>query len=253
MGWGKMGLDTVLEDERAMLSFVLVHFLERSLSDNLLLNSDVKLLWQKKSGLSSRLIIKLKDNACSCEQLKIDPDCLHNESESKSCSVESNILQLHGLYSPWNFPGQNTGVGRLSLLQGIFLTQGSNPGLLYRRRILYQLSYHFLHYKWFIMFCCKMPKSIATCLADLWAPQCHFGPRFHLQVSFSSCWWLESNSYPYESQVFKMTISRGRREVVPCLCLFLGWKKLFRSPPTDFSLNFIINGWLTSSFLNPSG
>ena len=33
------------------------------------------------------------------------------------------------LYSPWNSPGQNTGVGSLSLLQGIFPTQGSNPGL----------------------------------------------------------------------------------------------------------------------------
>ena len=36
--------------------------------------------------------------------------------------------------------GQNTGVGSLSLLQGIFPTQGSNPGLLHYRRILYQLS-----------------------------------------------------------------------------------------------------------------
>ena len=45
------------------------------------------------------------------------------------------------LYSPWNSPGQNTGVGSLSLLQGIFPTQGSNPGLLHCRRILYQLSH----------------------------------------------------------------------------------------------------------------
>ena len=45
-----------------------------------------------------------------------------------------------GLYSPWNSPGQNTEVGSLSLLQGIFPTQGSNPGLLHCRRILYQLS-----------------------------------------------------------------------------------------------------------------
>ena len=36
-------------------------------------------------------------------------------------------LQPHGLYSPWNSPGQNTGVGSLSLLQGIFPTQGLNP------------------------------------------------------------------------------------------------------------------------------
>ena len=61
--------------------------------------------------------------------------------ESESCSVVSNSLPPHGLYSPWNSPGQNTGVGRLSLLQGIFLTQGLNRSLLHYRQILYQLSY----------------------------------------------------------------------------------------------------------------
>ena len=53
----------------------------------------------------------------------------------------SNSLQPHRLYSPWNSPGQDTGVGSLSLLQGIFPTQGLNPGLLHCRQILYQLSY----------------------------------------------------------------------------------------------------------------
>ena len=53
----------------------------------------------------------------------------------------SDSLWPHGLYSPWNSPGQNTGVGSLSLLQGIFPNQGSNPGLPHCRRILYQLSH----------------------------------------------------------------------------------------------------------------
>ena len=53
----------------------------------------------------------------------------------------ADSLRPHGLYSPWNSPGQNTGVGRLSLLQGIFPTQGLNPGLLHCRRLLYQLSH----------------------------------------------------------------------------------------------------------------
>ena len=44
-------------------------------------------------------------------------------------------------HSPWNSPGQDTGVGSLSLLQGIFPTQGSNPGLPHCRWILYQLSH----------------------------------------------------------------------------------------------------------------
>ena len=61
--------------------------------------------------------------------------------ESESRSVVSDSLQPHGLYSPWNSPGQNTGVGSLSLLQWIFPTQELNQGLLHCRQILHQLSY----------------------------------------------------------------------------------------------------------------
>ena len=59
----------------------------------------------------------------------------------ESHSVMYDSLQPHQLYSPWNSPGQNTGVGSLSLLQGIFPTQGLNPGLPHCRQILYQLSH----------------------------------------------------------------------------------------------------------------
>ena len=52
----------------------------------------------------------------------------------------SNSLQSHGRYRPWNSPDQNTGVSSISLLQGIFPTQGLNRGLLHCRQILYQLS-----------------------------------------------------------------------------------------------------------------
>ena len=59
-----------------------------------------------------------------------------------SCPLtQVRLFATTGLYSPWNSPGQNTGVGSLSLLQGLFSTQGLNPGLLYCRRILYQLSH----------------------------------------------------------------------------------------------------------------
>ena len=51
------------------------------------------------------------------------------------------LLATHGLYSPWNSPGQNTGVGSLSFLQGIFPIQESNPGLPPCRQILYLLSH----------------------------------------------------------------------------------------------------------------
>ena len=52
---------------------------------------------------------------------------------------------VHGcpasLLCPWDFPGKNTRVGCHFLLQGIFLTQGSNLGLLLCRQILYNLSH----------------------------------------------------------------------------------------------------------------
>ena len=53
----------------------------------------------------------------------------------------SKFLRPQGLYSPWNSPDQNTGEGSLSILQGIFPTHGSNPGLPHCRWVLYQLSY----------------------------------------------------------------------------------------------------------------
>ena len=65
---------------------------------------------------------------------------------SKGRSVVSDSLWHHGLrrvrlLSPWNSPGQNTRVGSLSLLKGIFPTLGLNPGLLHCRQTLYQLSH----------------------------------------------------------------------------------------------------------------
>ena len=63
-----------------------------------------------------------------------------------SCSVVFNSLQPHGLQParllyPWNYISKNTGESCHALLQGIFPTQGSNPGLPYCRWILYRLSH----------------------------------------------------------------------------------------------------------------
>ena len=69
----------------------------------------------------------------TCTQIK--------KSQSESGSVMSDSLGPHGLHSPWNSLGQNTGVGSLSLPQGIFPTQGLNPNLPHCRRILYQLRH----------------------------------------------------------------------------------------------------------------
>ena len=90
-------------------------------------------------------------------KITVDSDCNHEikrrlllgrkaminleSEESESLSVISDCLQAHGLYSPWNSSGQNTGeLGSHSLLQGLFPTQGSNPGLLHCRWIFYHRS-----------------------------------------------------------------------------------------------------------------
>ena len=64
----------------------------------------------------------------------VDSSGPQSESESESHSAVYHSLRPHGLYSPRNCPGQNVGVGGLSLLQGVFSTQGSNPGLPHCRR-----------------------------------------------------------------------------------------------------------------------
>ena len=81
--------------------------------------------------------------------LELDAISFSRESSWKwkwSRSVVSDSLWPHGqkptrLCRPWDFPGKNTGVGCHFLLQGIFPTQGLNPGLLHCRQTLYHLSH----------------------------------------------------------------------------------------------------------------
>ena len=91
---------------------------------------------------------------CMSESLHHSPETitmLLTGCESESRSVMSNSWRPHGLHNPWNSPDQNTGVGSHSLLQGFFLTQGSNPGLWHYRQILYQLSHQGSPYKTFLV------------------------------------------------------------------------------------------------------
>ena len=80
-------------------------------------------------------------------KITADGDCSH---ETKRClPLEESYDQPEGKgkllsrvqLSPWDFPGKSTGVSCHFLLQGIFLTQGSNPGLLHCRQTLYPLSH----------------------------------------------------------------------------------------------------------------
>ena len=65
----------------------------------------------------------------------------------ESCSKDSHTAGQRPAQSPfrllcpWDSPGRNTRVGCYALLQGIFPTWGSNPGLLHCRWILYRLSH----------------------------------------------------------------------------------------------------------------
>ena len=89
-------------------------------------------------AIDRRMISAEKDTPHSRANEKPQQD---GERKSESCSVISDSLQPHELYSPWNSPGQNTGVDSLSLFQGIFPTQGSNPGLMHCKQILYHRSH----------------------------------------------------------------------------------------------------------------
>ena len=75
-----------------------------------------------------------------------DTDLCVCPDESVRQSVMSDSLQPHGMQlsrlpCPWDSPDKNTGVRCHALLQEIFPTQGSNPGLSNRRQILYRLSH----------------------------------------------------------------------------------------------------------------
>ena len=69
---------------------------------------------------SSRLFAKGARDLTFPQQRSIYPDTLYYIYESESRSVVSGSFLPPGLYSPWNSPGQNTGVGSCSLLQRIF-------------------------------------------------------------------------------------------------------------------------------------
>ena len=115
----------------------------------------------------------------------------------------SDSLQPHGLYSPWNSPGQNTRVGSLSLCQGIFLTQGSNPGLPHCRRILYQQSH-------------QGSPRILEWVAYPFPSRC-FWPRY--QPGSPA---FEADSLPTELSG-KPTVKRSENQNTPSIWLIIGY------------------------------
>ena len=60
---------------------------------------------------------------------------------SNKYQLLNHVWHFTRLLCPWDFPGNSTGVDWHFLLQGIFPTQGSNPGLPHCRQMLYRLSH----------------------------------------------------------------------------------------------------------------
>ena len=89
---------------------------------------------------SPQASLKLETLCRSCERRGVKPGKSYRQAWKVSVSSRSVMSSPPGS-CPWDSPGKNTGVGCHALLQGIFPTQGSNPGLLHHRQILYHLSH----------------------------------------------------------------------------------------------------------------
>ena len=186
------------------------------------------LFWSSLSELSEMLPPRLKSSFFL--QIKLN-------SQLSSCA-SFYFFQLT-LFYPWGSPGKNTGVGCHFLLQGIFLTQGQNPGLLQCRWILYHLSYT------------KVPVistsgcrfhfgSISSFFLELFlrsSPVAYWAPTdwgVHLSVSylfaFSYCSWS----------------SRGKNTEVVCHSL-LQWTTFVRTLHHDSSI-LCTSTWHGSQF-----
>ena len=106
----------------------------------LLRNGGIRVTKDIHLKLSYLLTFLLSVFPCKCfAHSTVSINIFWKEWRKVKVSVAQSCLTLcDPMDSPWNSPGQNTGVG---ILQGIFPTQGSNSGLPHCRQILYQLSY----------------------------------------------------------------------------------------------------------------
>ena len=103
-------------------------------------------LWVLRASHKRGVCLHQTNKQKSLRMFKVSSFSALSEAASESRSVVSDSLRPHGLYSPWNSLGQNTGVGSHSLPQGIFPTQESNPGLPHCRRTVYRLSHRWSPY-----------------------------------------------------------------------------------------------------------
>ena len=135
------------------------------------------------------------------------------------------------LYSTWNSPCQNTGVGSCFLLQGIFPTQGLNPRLPHCSLILYQLNHQgsprILQWlsnlsllqrifstqesNWDLLHC----RQIAS-QATIYIPIIYVVLTETFLIAKSQCWKIK-NFIPTDSSTIFIQVS--------CFCLKAVWRK----------------------------
>ena len=124
--WTLSRIDHILSHKSNLSKFKKIEIVSSIFFDHNAIRLDII---SKRKGVRNtntwRLYTMFLNNEQVTEEIK---------SESESRSVVSNSLWPHGLYSPWNSSGQNTGVGSLFLLQVILPTQGSNPRLPHYRQ-----------------------------------------------------------------------------------------------------------------------
>ena len=130
---------------------------------------------------------------------------------------------------PWNFLGQKTGVGSLPLLQGIFLTQGLNPGLPHCRQILYQLSHkgNTRILQWV-----TYPFSRGSSWPRNWTGIACIAGRFFTNWAVG-----EALDFSKGSQVCSLLSFRVKLKLVSVLC---SWSYLLISHSKLCGLNFIL-------------
>ena len=125
-----------------------------------------------------------------------------------SHSVMSDSLRSHGVYRPWNSPGKNTGVGSHPISQGIFSTQGLNPGLPHCRWIPYHLRHR---------------KALEGLQFSSVAQSCLTLRSHELQQARPPCPSLTPEVYPYSCPLSRwchQTISSSVVTFSPCLRSF---------------------------------
>ena len=134
-----------------------------------------------------------------------------------SCSVVSDSLRPRGLQPawflcPWDSPDKNTGVGCHALLQGIFPTQGSNPGLPHCRWILYHLSHQGRRRLWLQPFSLQMMRvSFSVLFHALY-------PRTYMMNSYLSL--IPGNTFVSIDACVCYLLSRKQQSLRPNMLLF---------------------------------